>query len=306
MNFVVGVGGLANQIHQYVFARYLEILTKKTYVVDDLHLFLRGQGAAHNGFELDRVFPHINLKKTSDFLTPLELEDILQEKKDNPDFSSLDALTRCGFYLENLIYPCYPSQHEENPEFHNFKGKTLKLFRPTYEHHEVPILWPGSYYVGVWSEFLYFDAIKEQMWKELQFPPILDEINRNFLNKIQSTTSVAVHVRRGDFVTLGLDLPPEQYATGVTQVKETLKHLDISPNFFFFSDQIPWCKEHYQEFGFTATDSVIFVEGNTGNGMNYIDMQLISHCDYVVSHHFSTFSRCGALLNPNLVKHIMI
>ena len=104
--------------------------------------------------------------------------------------------------------------------------------------------------------------------------------------------SVAIHIRRGDYVPLGLAIPLDQYP----RLTEAFVKL-YSPDWeaFVFSDDIPWCREHEEELGLRRFRGIHFVEGN-GHGKNYIDMQLMSQCKGMILSN-SAFCYLAALLN---------
>ena len=58
-------------------------------------------------------------------------------------------------------------------------------------------------------------------------------------NKILSTNSVAVHVRRGDYVDLGICLGESYYRESVNFLCKELQ----SPTFYIFSDDIEYAKK---------------------------------------------------------------
>lgn len=47
-------GGLGNQTFQYIFARYIELSTKRECYLNDMDL--TGKRIVHNGYELEKVF----------------------------------------------------------------------------------------------------------------------------------------------------------------------------------------------------------------------------------------------------------
>ena len=54
MRIVYVNGGLGNQIFQYVFFRWLEVVTGESCVMDDGLFF--GGSVPHNGYELEQIF----------------------------------------------------------------------------------------------------------------------------------------------------------------------------------------------------------------------------------------------------------
>ena len=102
-----------------------------------------------------------------------------------------------------------------------------------------------------------------------------------------TTESVSIHVRRGDYLNEPLlnGICDEQYYVAAI---EEIKAMVDNPVFFIFSNDILWCKTHFNQI------NAVFVENNTGKN-SYRDMQLMSLC----KHHIianSSFSWWGAWL----------
>jgi hypothetical protein len=110
-------------------------------------------------------------------------------------------------------------------------------------------------------------------------------------HRIAATPSVAVHVRRGDYVTLpsaanfhGV-LPIDYYAQAMKSVHLT----EPQSHFFVFSDDLGWCQEHLPR-----TLQMTFVDHNAGVDA-WQDLNLMSHCRHHVIAN-SSFSWWGAWL----------
>lgn len=67
---------------------------------------------------------------------------------------------------------------------------------------------------------------------------------------------------------------------------KAIRHMEVryaGCTYFVFSDDSAWCQEHEEELGLTDVQGdVVYVTGNTGNGYNYVDMQLMSMCKKMV------------------------
>ena len=125
---------------------------------------------------------------------------------------------------------------------------------------------------------------------------VQNKIN-NILNKINTTNTISVHVRRNDYI----HLQHVHYLQGETYYKNALtklsKILDLTTyKLVIFSDDIKWCKK-CQIF---KKNKCYFVENNE----DYIDLYLMSMC----KHHIianSSFSWWGAFLNENENKFVV-
>ena len=131
----------------------------------------------------------------------------------------------------------------------------------------------------------------------LEFKPFfISDKNRLILDKISKTNSVAIHIRRGDYLkfnTIYSGICTQAY---YTQAIEKIYEIVDAPFLFFFSDDPCWVKNHF------SSSNMAVIDWNTGNA-SYIDMYLMSKCTYMVLAN-STFSYCAARLN-NSAKTII-
>src|SRR5690606_18414183 len=263
MKIVKFLGGLGNQMFQYGF--YLALQKKFKKVKADLSDF--ETYPLHNGFELNDIFD-INLNIVSKF-------DL------------------------NLYLP------------HNRKWIWRKLRRlyntkQAYIEETMPFAYnktifsdkQNRYYWGYWQHIDYVNMVAEELREHFQFPQITDIKNKELIQHIQQRNSVSLHVRRGDYLIasnqhLGSICDNAYYEKAITYINEKTD----SPLFVIFSNDIPWCKETFNNI------DAIFVDWNTGN-QSYIDMQLMSLCKHNIIAN-SSFSWWGAWLNNNPVKIVV-
>jgi hypothetical protein len=123
-----------------------------------------------------------------------------------------------------------------------------------------------------------------QVLSELQYPiNLLTAYGRDVMQKItNSRESVAVHIRRGDFLGPGNDLAvkPEYYLRACELLRSRLAR----PQFFAFSDDFSWCKSLFSKF------SDVDVVDDRGLGSAGEDLFLGSRCQHFVLTNHSTFS----------------
>ena len=149
------------------------------------------------------------------------------------------------------------------------------------------IIWPGV--LTMW--ILMASYVLSEM---IAFPPILDDKNLKYASRIKSTLSVGVHIRRGDYLNLGIGIDPVFYHSALSEILASYPESTL----FVFSDDPEWCEDHADVLGLSLAKEVVSVRGNT-NGANYIDMQLLSMCKGLLISN-SAFSYLAALLNNNL------
>lgn len=268
-------GGLGNQTFQYIFSRFVELEAGAPCYLDDSFFFR--EHVIHNGFELPEVFPDARPRLLSECFDEdvwqymVSRGGIPQQLKDAGEDYLLIAETD-NFSFDGNIVPIPVNQY--SPWIAHARG--------------------NIYYHGYWINK---DWLKNNHWnvlrKELQFTTLTGDRNKRYEEAIEETNSVALHIRRGDFVELGWDAPAEKYQTAVHMLKEQVE----APHFFIFSDDLIWCRKNLEQFGLSDGE-VTFVEGNTG-GKNYIDMQLMSYCKNAVLVTSSSFSYLAVLLNRN-------
>jgi hypothetical protein len=152
----------------------------------------------------------------------------------------------------------------------------------------------NGYINGYWQSEKYFWHIREKIRQAFQFPPAVDEQNIRLLEQIRLSNAVSMHVRRTDYINgLNWGLQPGYYHNAI----ELLKSRVDNPQFFIFSDDIPWARQNFKG------DNFFFVDFNSGEN-SFRDMQLMSACDHHIIAN-STFSWWGAWLNPSPGKIVV-
>lgn len=286
MKIVLMNGGFGNQLFQYVFCRYIECKTGEACFVDDSEFF--GEAVAHNGYEIERVFG-IKLHLLSRYFDPDVWLEICANRRKGIGVCQqlLDAGMEISLFSETMDFP-------------PFSGEIQSVFANQFDAGFVNL--PGNvYYHGYWFNANWFLGIRDFLLEELKFPEIPDWKNREYAELIKKTCSVAIHIRRGDFVNLGKSLPEKYYFDAIKYTESRF------PNaaYFLFSDDLAWCKENEEHLGLNLIDDrILFVEGNT-NDMAYIDMQLMSMCHHMIVAN-SSFSHFAQLLNQNADACIII
>lgn len=144
------------------------------------------------------------------------------------------------------------------------------------------------YQLGYWQDkqFLEKGVIK---FKELA----LSDANLALAKQMKETASVAIHIRRGDYLTTrnkkigGSVCPIDYYHKAIALVREKIK----SPQFFIFSDDIEWAKTNL------ILENSSYIDWNKGQDSVY-DMYLMSLAKVNIIAN-STFSFWSAYLNDH-------
>lgn len=261
MKIVKFLGGLGNQMFQYAFYLALQKNFKK--VKADLTEFK--SYPLHNGFELEDIFG-IQLPTLSSF-----------------DFNLYNPINRKWIWRKlRRLYNTKNAYTEESTEFH-FDSSIFN------DPH-------NRYYWGYWQHIDYINSVESELRKAFIFPPLTDSQNRQLIKKIRNNSTVSIHVRRGDYLTvplLGGICDEAYYQSAISYMTNKLD----SPLFVIFSNDIPWCEETFKEL------NAVFIDWNTDK-QSFRDMQLMSLCDHNIIAN-SSFSWWGAWLNDNPDKIVI-
>lgn len=112
-----------------------------------------------------------------------------------------------------------------------------------------------------------------------------------------------MHIRRGDYVSneiyqniLGEVCSYDYYYNALKYIQSKIQDISL----YIFSDDINWVRNN---FDFLSNYNVTFINHNKDTE-SYIDMQLMSNCQYNIIAN-STFSWWGAWLNKNPLKMVL-
>ena len=159
----------------------------------------------------------------------------------------------------------------------------------------------NCYLIGYWQNENYFINYKKLICEIFTFSPFDDLKNAELANQINSCNSVAVHIRRGDYVhnknaneLHGGIANDDYYKRALTLIKDKVGN----PQFFVFSDEINWVRENMN---FPQNTQYI---GHNIESNSYKDMQLMSLCHNAIIPN-SSFSWWAAWLNNHLDKIIV-
>lgn len=266
------MGGLGNQMFQYAAGRNLACRLETSLKLDTSFLESVQAGSTPRRYELDCF--NITAERAG-------LDDVVA------------VLGKKRFYSE----------------VRNKIGKRLGLrwvqphfYRETHYHYDeyFECLPDNTFLVGYWHSERYFAPISDLLAREFTYREPLTGRNLETAGLIERTNAVAVHVRRGDYVT---DLKTNQfhgvcnldyYRVAVAEMAGRAR----DPHFFVFSDEHAWVKDNLR-FDHPTT----FVDCN-GSDRGYEDLRLMSLCrNNIIAN--SSFSWWGAWLNRNPAKIVI-
>ena len=266
-------GGLGNQMFEYAFFKYME----KRYpgkVKADLTWFDRNF-REHQGYELEKVFG-ISLPTAS-------YEEVAKIHEYYPKyykFAPLRFLAKRWAKKKNAkriakgdlptgehVFDFGPTQYEKNPIFDKLDANK------------------DWYIEGVFCSDEYLADVEMVVKRDFAFSVPENDKLRKLEEEMKSCESVAIHVRRGDYVGNVFDVVrTEYYQKACEYVAGKVKN----PTFYIFSDDMDYVKK---EFSFLQNYQPVHNAGSA----SYTDMMLISKCRHAIIAN-SSFSYWGALL----------
>lgn len=150
----------------------------------------------------------------------------------------------------------------------------------------------NSYLFGYWQTEKYFKEYREDILKMFTPRYNLSQETNSFIDKVRSCNSVAVHVRRGDYVKLGICLDSSYYKNAFTVLNEKFKDL----TYFVFSDNVEYAKQMFKDMDGTFE----YVE-NLSSNSTLDDFFVMKECKHIIMAN-SSYSWWAAWLNNNPQK----
>lgn len=281
-------GGLACQVFQYVFMRFGQMQhPQEDWYLDDSEFFVSDK---YNGYELEKVFgvkPKL-LSSTFD-------EDVWAEmmEKKRAGISIPQMMMESGIPM--IMYAEDDTYKTQNP----FTGHVYRMMPEGGFYPEIPTIDAANvYYHGTWIEKNWLDSYRDVMLKELKFPEIKSSQANLYMNEIMKGTSVALHIRRGDYVELGLAQDSGYYFNALRDLSKMYENFTV----YVFSDDLFWCNQHAYELGLNFAPKVVYISGNMKEE-SFVDLQLMSMCKIIVMAN-SAFSFLAGLLDTRLEKYM--
>lgn len=259
MKIINILGGIGNQMFQYAF---LVAMREATGVETCYDASVFKTYSLHHGFELDRRFCI-----TSREASPKEIK-------------KLTFYTTSFFWWRTILKfklgkAAFEKKHKYTPEL--LKDKSAR------------------YYYGYWQNYRYFDKYKNVLKREFSWKEPMDDKNMNLLDRLSSSNTVSIHIRRGDYLKhpryCGI-CELDYYRNAINYV---LAHRAECNTFVVFSNDMEWCKENILPL--LEERCCIMVDWNQGAD-SYKDMRLMQSCNVNIIAN-SSFSWWAAYLNCN-------
>lgn len=250
-------GGLGNQMFQYAAGRALALRHQTGLLLDLSMLAKKDPRVTARSFELGR-FGHVGQALDERSATMLRWL---------PRLHRLPAVSRLISQWMPVVEKSFAWQRTFN---------------------QLP---DQSYLVGYWQSHRYFSDIGEILLQELEPVEELSSTSETLADQMILANSVALHVRRGDYVSLATAasfhgvLPLSYYEAALRRVGDAI----VDPHVFVFSDDPKWCRDNFPFAG-----AITYVTHNSG-AQAWQDLVLMGRC----RHHIianSSFSWWGAWL----------
>jgi hypothetical protein len=248
-------GGLGNQMFQYAIAKSIALKKNDTFKLD---ISAYETYKLHNGYRLNIFNIEENIAT---------LDEISNLRGNNSNLFKI--LEKLGLYKKST----------------NYKEKERTIFdKNVFEYSDI-------YLDGYWQNEKYFVDIRDILLKELTPKEEISKAAKRYLEDIQNTQSVSLHVRRGDYLKhpeiglLDLDYYKKTYEYIVQKIE--------NPMFYIFSNDMAWCEEK-----FDFIENKVFIK-ETKNEID--DLMLMKNCKHNIVAN-SSFSWWGAWLNENSQK----
>ena len=267
-------GGLGNQMFQYAFYTKMKHCYPDEIIKLDIYNSFQ---EVFNGYELERIFG-LRAEECS-------VEEVAMLSDYYPVTGKNYQFHRIVCKIKRVL-GIHKKSFREQEDYVGYSDDYLDLER-------------GQSYLfrGAFANARYFSDIKEEIMKIYSFPEIEDTKNILLARKIMESESVSIHVRRGDYEDLGIEMTQEVFYRNAMRYIEN--EVGERVQYFVFSDDLVWVKEHFSD-----VKNLEIVSGNEGEN-SFRDMQLMSLCKHNIIAN-STFSFWGAYLNKNKNKIVVL
>jgi len=262
-------GGLGNQLFQYAAAKALSIHHQVPLLLE-VSSFYRTELP---DLEVPRDFELFNFTGiTEKIISPEELASLIDLKKTT--------------VLPKMIMPAYKKDIYTEPYYHFdknfFKSKKKVLLK------------------GGWQSEKYFKSYEKEVRNNLHLKSALVERVIEKANALKIENSVAVHVRRGDYLRKKIIhewhgvMEKDYYAKAFETLDSKTKNLKV----YYFTDDTDWVSKNL-----LPLQRGEIVSGNIAQ-THYEDLYLMSHCrNNLIAN--SSFSWWGAWLNEHTNKIVI-
>lgn len=261
-------GGLCNQMFQYAYGYALSKKNNDTLYFEVDYFNEQRKGVGKRKVVVDKYFQLSNFKIVS---RPKKFIAFYENRYINRIIRTLAS--------GKLLYA----------------GDDYRFYKEPYRSYQSSIPYIEgikNYYDGYWLTSKYFSEFRNEILNEFTVDEECKNIVENKMASAMSEESVAIHIRRGDYLNKKKANIPggfseeslnEYYYRAINFVCKKIK----DPVFYVFSDDIFWCRKNITVPGF----KVHYIENN-GKKADLLDLICISKCKHGIMSP-STFSWWG-------------
>ena len=241
-------GNIGNQMFIYACARKLQKIT--------------GQSIEINTYNLEHHFPdyHFNLD-----IFKLNENVVFSNRKHLPFW----ATTESKYYKIRQRLAGGRESFCDKYFRRRAKKGAFVWNGTTYKEITLGKKFKNIYLSGFWQSPEYFDDIREELLHDFELKTGLNEKNDSFLRDIESSNSICVSIRRGDYVSdpriknFHYVCTPEYFESAIRKICAEVE----DPTLVLFSDDPQWvrenmafpCKSIYEGEGNSLTDKIILM-----------------------------------------------
>lgn len=273
--------GLSRCISFDVLEEVVEVCGEKNEETEDEVIIEYEGGLGNQMFQyaFGRCFKKKGVKVTADTTTYYLIgrrKFVLDSIFRNIDVTPVDIAKKNKYRKESLVF-C-----EQNIYESCVKEADLDMLKLS-----------KGYFMGYWQSSKYVSLVEQELREEFCFPDVKEDKLNILSDQIRNQCSVAVHVRRGDYLErktqelMGDICTMEYYQKAFEYMLERIPEA----KFYFFSEDIEWCRNHFNNLDAVFVDRMMFDEYE-----DWYDMYLMSACRHNIIAN-SSFSWWGAWLN---------
>lgn len=156
-----------------------------------------------------------------------------------------------------------------------------------------------TYFKGNWQTEKYFSEYRNELLKILVPKHERTQSVKGLVNEMQKCNSVALHIRRGDYLKIGCQLSMDFYDKAILKFQELNQRRNTV--FYIFSDDIDFAKQY---FGKYENKIELHYPQYESENKTLDDLFLMSHCKHMIMAN-SSFSWWAAWLNQNKNKIVI-
>lgn len=267
------VGGLGNQMFQYSLAKYLS----KKYDRDiylDIGYFKRysiNNSPDERYYELKKLNIKENIYPTNNKVRYCLA--ILRRINNNP-------IRKFVLFFMEILFGIY---FIAEPSFTSFRHEIYDLHKKIKKGRTI-------YLEGYFQHYRYYKDIKNELKEDFKSKSVLEGEVLEMFNNIKSKNSVAIHVRRTDYLKFSYPVVSKEY---ILKAMDLIKTKIKNPHFFVFLDDLNWCTENIIHDNLTSV--------NLSNENKIYDFDLMRNCNHFIISN-STYSYWASFLGENKEK----